>query len=132
MLPLAETMLFGNQPFIADMTAYAISNKSQTALKMRTDYARRAKLICEKLTNTKNIRPIMPKSGMFILIKLEFENFTDEKFAWDLLRAESVAVMPGSSFGLNGRNFIRLSLTVPDNELEKACERIDEFVRKIV
>ena len=71
MLPLAETMLFGNQPFIADMTAYAISNKSKTAIKMKTDYERRAKLICKKLAKTKNIRPIMPKSGMYILIKLE-------------------------------------------------------------
>ena len=61
MLPLAETMLFGNQPFIADMTAYAISNKSKTAIKMKTDYERRAKLICKKLAKTKNIRPIMPK-----------------------------------------------------------------------
>jgi arginine:pyruvate transaminase len=124
-------MLFGNQPFIADMTAYAISNKSQTALKMRTDYQRRAKLICKKLANTKNIRPIMPKSGMFILIKLELKNFNDEKFAWNLLHSEGVAVMPGSSFGLNGKDFIRLSLTVPDKELERACERIDEFVKKI-
>ena len=73
MLPLAETMLFGNQPFIADMTAYAISNKSKTAIKMKTDYERRAKLICKKLAKTKNIRPIMPKSGMFILIKLELK-----------------------------------------------------------
>ena len=40
--------------------------------------------------------------------------------------------MPGSSFGLNGKNLIRLSLTVPDNKLEKAYERIDEFVRNIV
>ena len=45
---------------------------------------------------------------------------------------EGIAVMPGSSFGLNGKNLIRLSLTVPDNKLEKACERIDEFVRNIV
>ena len=79
MLPLAETMLFGNQPFIADMTAYAISNKSKTAIKMKTDYERRAKLICKKLAKTKNIRPIMPKSGMFILIKLELKNYSDEK-----------------------------------------------------
>ena len=132
MLPLAETMLFGNQPFIADMTAYAISNKSKTAIKMKTDYERRAKLICKKLSKTKNIRPIMPKSGMFILIKLELKNYSDEKFSWELLRTEGIAVMPGSSFGLNGKNLIRLSLTVADNTLEKACERIDEFVRNIV
>ena len=34
-LPLSETMLFGNQPFIADMTAYALENDFHTAKKMR-------------------------------------------------------------------------------------------------
>ena len=71
------------------------------------------------------------KAINFILIKLELKNFNDEKFAWNLLHSEGVAVMPGSSFGLNGKDFIRLSLTVPDKELERACERIDEFVKKI-
>ena len=132
MLPLAETMLFGNQPFIADMTAYAISNKSKVAIKMKTDYERRAKLVCKKLTKTKNIHPIMPKSGMFILIKLELENLSDEQFAWQLLHNKGVAVMPGSSFGPNGKGYVRLSLTVPDKDLEKACDRINEYVKKLI
>ena len=132
MLPLAETMLFGNQPFIADMTAYAISNKSKIAIKMKTDYERRAKLVCKKLTKTKNIHPIMPKSGMFILIKLELENLSDEQFAWQLLHNKGVAVMPGSSFGPNGKGYVRLSLTVPDKDLEKACDRINEYVKKLI
>ena len=35
LLPLAETMLFGNQPFIADMTAIALMKPSKVAADMR-------------------------------------------------------------------------------------------------
>ena len=33
---------------------------------------------CKKLAKTKNMRPIMPKSGMFILIKLELKNKSEK------------------------------------------------------
>ena len=37
---------------------------------------------------------------------------------------KQVAVMPGSSFGEQARDFIRISLTVPDAVLQEAMERI--------
>ena len=65
-LPLSETMLFGGQPFIADMTTLALSRPSKVSLKMRIAYERRAKLVFEKLQLLQNITPLMPNSGMFI------------------------------------------------------------------
>ena len=131
MLPLAETMLFGNQPFIADMTAYAISNKSQTAKRMKADYKRRAELICDKLSNIEEITPLMPKSGMFILLRINSRKLSAEQFAWRLLKNKQVAVMPGSSFGENGKNYVRVSLTVSDELIETACDKIKEFLESI-
>ena len=131
MLPLAETMLFGNQPFIADMTEYALKNPSETAIKMKIDYERRAKLICQELANIDGIEPLMPKSGMFILLKIDQKNSNADEFAWSLLREQSIATMPGSSFGENGKNYLRLSLTVPDKVLQEACDRIKLFINQI-
>jgi len=130
MLPLAETMLFGNQPFIADMTEYAVRNPSKAAIKMKTDYERRAKLICRELANIDCIEPLMPKAGMFILLKINQESSNADEFAWSLFEEQRVATMPGSSFGKNGENYLRLSLTVNDNLLKEACHRIKAFIRK--
>ena len=130
MLPLAETMLFGNQPFIADMTEYAVRNPSEAAIKMKTDYERRAKLICQELANIDCLEPLMPKAGMFILLKINQDNSNADKFAWTLFEEQKVATMPGSSFGKNGENYLRLSLTVPDNLLQEACHRIKAFVQQ--
>ena len=127
LLPLSETMLFGNQPFIADMTAWALGAQLQTAGQMRTDYKRRAAIFAERLGRIEGIRPYPPAAGMFIVADVSGTGLTGEDFAWRLLDA-GVAVMPGSSFGENAGSLIRLTLTVPDAKIEEACRRIAEFV----
>ena len=129
-LPLSEAMLFGNQPFIADMTAHALRNPSDTARRMRTDYQRRAMIIEESLTAINGITPHPPAAGMFILADVSKTGMDGEAFAWALLEA-GVAVMPGSSFGENATDLIRLSLTVPDDAVIEACERIARFVETL-
>lgn len=129
-LPLSEAMLFGNQPFIADMTAYALMNPPDTAAHMRTDYKRRAAIFGDALAAIEGITPYPPDAGMFILADVAGCGMDGEAFAWALLEA-GVAVMPGSSFGENARDLIRLSLTVPDAAIIEACSRIRQFVNEL-
>ena len=131
LLPLSETMLFGGQPFIADMTAYALTNPSKTAAIMREAYLRRATLIAASLAETEGVKPIMPEAGMFMLLDVDDNGMSGEEFAWSLLEDQRVAVMPGSSFGDQAGRFVRLSLTVPDGVLGEACKRIDAFCRRV-
>lgn len=129
-LPLSEAMLFGNQPFIADMTAYALRNPPDTAKQMRADYKRRAAIFVGRLSSIAGIKPHPPEAGMFILADVSGTGLDGEAFAWTLLEA-GVAVMPGSSFGENAKDLIRLSLTVPDQAVEAACDRIQRFVEAL-
>ncbi|MGI9489427.1 MAG: pyridoxal phosphate-dependent aminotransferase [Geminicoccaceae bacterium] len=129
-LPISEAMLFGNQPFIADMTAYALRNPPDTAMRMREDYRRRAHIFTESLAGISGITPHPPAAGMFILADVAETGLDGKTFAWALLEA-GVAVMPGSSFGVNAADLIRLSLTVPDDAIVTACERIAYFVETL-
>lgn len=129
-LPLSEAMLFGNQPFIADMTAYALRHPMETAAQMRRDYKRRAEFVCSVLKDVDGLKPYLPQSGMFILVDVASTGLSGEQFADQLLDA-GVGVMPGASFGANAQGFIRMSLTVPDVDLRTACQRIAEFAGKL-
>lgn len=129
-LPLSEAMLFGNQPFIADMTAFALMNPPDTSLRMRQDYKRRAAIFTEALGAIPGIIPHPPAAGMFILADVAETGLDGKAFAWALLEA-GVAVMPGSSFGENAGDLIRLSLTVPDDAIVSACERIRRFAEAL-
>jgi arginine:pyruvate transaminase len=126
-LPLSEAMLFGNQPFIADMTAFALRHPPGTTRQMRADYRRRASILAGSLGAIGGITPYRPAAGMFLLADVSGTGLDGEAFAWGLLEA-GVAVMPGSSFGANAADLIRLSLTVPDQAIIRACGRIREFV----
>jgi len=129
-LPLSEAMLFGNQPFIADMTAFALEADLPTAASMRAAYQRRATLLSTRLGELQGLRSFMPQAGMFIIVDVSGTGLDGDSFAWRLLES-GVAVMPGPSFGTHADHLIRLSLTVPDATIEEACKRIAWFVEQI-
>jgi arginine:pyruvate transaminase len=127
LLPLSETMLFGNQPFIADMTAAAVSAPSPIAGGMAQRFARRARLVADRLDGVAGLRVNRPEAGMFALVDLNAITRDDQAFALALLDRAGVAVMPGASFGAGLAGWLRLSLTQPDEVLETACARLAQF-----
>ena len=130
LLPFSETMLFGNQPFIADMTAFALNSDLPTSARMRESYKRRAGVFADRLEKLDGITAFRPQAGMFIVLDVSGTGLSGEDFAWRLLEA-GVAVMPGSSFGENAGKLVRLSLTVPDESVVEACNRIARFVESL-
>ncbi|HEV7308897.1 pyridoxal phosphate-dependent aminotransferase [Ensifer sp.] len=130
LLPVSETMLFGTQPFIADMTAYALTHDIDTARRMRDSYKSRAAQIVAALASAPGIEVFAPEAGMFILIDVSGTDLDGDAFAWALLEEEGVAVMPGSSFGDEAQNYLRVSLTVPDDAIDEACRRIKALAER--
>ncbi|MEK7201089.1 MAG: aminotransferase class I/II-fold pyridoxal phosphate-dependent enzyme, partial [Patescibacteria group bacterium] len=64
-----------------------------------------------------------------------FSNITaviDEsyKFAYDLLKKEKVAVVPGKEFGSAGEGYIRCSYATAYEKIELAMEKLERYVRK--
>ena len=124
LLPLSETMLFGNQPFIADMTERAIRDGSDVAPQMRARFADRAQRLSERLETSTNMRVSKPQAGMFALIDVSATGMNGDAYAMHLLEHGGVAVMPGSSFGTSLQNWVRVALTVEDVEFDRAIARI--------
>jgi len=54
------------------------------------------------------------------------------QFALDLLDGEQVVVVPGETFGPSGKGCVRLALTVNQEVLKEALERIHRFIRHIL
>lgn len=127
-LPLAETLLFGNQPFIADMTAAAVAQPSAVAADMARRFAARADLVRARLDGVGGLAVNRPEAGMFVLVDVRAIGLSGTEFALGLLDRAGVAVMPGESFGQSLAGWIRVSLTQPDAVLEVACARIAAHV----
>lgn len=127
LLPLSETMLFGNQPFIADMTAVAVSAPSPVAAGMVERFQRRAGVLARQLDGVHGLRVHQPQAGMFALIDVRESGLSGDAFAAALLAEAKVATMPGESFGTALAGWLRVSLTQPDEVIAMACERIAAF-----
>ena len=131
LLPLSEYLLFGVQPFIADMTAYALNRPATAAQQMLENFYRRAQMISERLDGHAGISCKIPQAGMFILADIRATGMTGAEFAMRLLEEEKIATMPGDSFGSNLVGFLRLSLSVADDQIDAACAGMVRLAQRI-
>jgi arginine:pyruvate transaminase len=132
LLPLSETMLFGSQPFIADLTELAVSEPSPVSDAMADRFSRRAGIIARTLDGVGGLRVHRPEAGMFALVDVRATGLSGEAFAASLLDHQKVAVMPGESFGAGLSGWLRLSLTQPDDRTTEAANRIAAHAASIL
>jgi len=52
------------------------------------------------------------------------------EFTTKLLEDSGILVTPGTAYGRYGEGYFRLSLTVPDDRLEQALERIRRTIKR--
>jgi len=126
-LPLSETMLFGSQPFIADMTAEAVSAPPTLARGMAERMAHRARIIEDELHGIAGLRVHRPEAGMFALLDVRALSNDSRSLALDILEQADVAMMPGSSFGSALEGWLRVALNASDDDTREACARLRAY-----
>ena len=79
-----------------------------------------------KAVHTMGMSVAVPRASLYIWARIP-EGFTSAEFAAKLLEDMDIVVTPGSSYGEFGEGYIRLSLTTPDEQVEKGCQRIENW-----
>lgn len=67
-----------------------------------------------------------PKATFYVWAKIP-EGYTSLGLTERLLDEVSIAVTPGVGYGSRGEGYIRLSLTIPDERMEKGLERLSNW-----
>ena len=124
---IAETMLFGTQPFLADATAVALDDDHPEVATLRETFRARAEAVVTAIDGARHVRTQMPEGGMFMFLDIRQSGLSGNEFGWRLLEDHGVVVMPGESFGSRGAGHIRVALTVDAAVLTQACARIVEL-----
>jgi len=88
-------------------------------------YQRRRDLIVNVLNNI-GLEAELPKASLYIWARIP-EGYTSASFTNSLLEEVGVVVTPGVGYGKNGEGYVRLSLTIPDEELEKGLAKLAEW-----
>src|SRR6266699_1457411 len=96
---------------------------------MHKDYARRRRMFVDGL-NRIGLPTCEPRGAFYAFPSVEVSGMSDEEFAEKLLFEELVAVVPGSSFGAQGRGYVRCAYCTAYDKLEEALVRMERFLNK--
>jgi aminotransferase len=105
----------------------ALSLPKKYTLDMVKEYDRRRKVIVRRL-NDMGLSTPNPKGAFYTFSNIKHLNKNSWKFAFNLLKQQKVAVVPGSDFGTEGDGYIRCSFATKLPIIEKALDRIEKFI----
>lgn len=107
---------------IQEAAIAALEGPQECIAEMRALYQRRRDLVVDALRAV-GVTCEDPKATIYIWARVP-QGFSSEGFATRLLEEAHVIVTPGSGYGPDGEGYIRLSLTLPDEQLLEAVGRI--------
>jgi LL-diaminopimelate aminotransferase len=108
--------------FEAVQLAAAAALDAGPPTEMPAIYQRRRDLVCDALAEI-GVDVTPPKGTIYVWAPVP-EGHTSASFCEMVLEESGVVVSPGGSYGTNGEGFFRISLTVPDQRLAEAVERL--------
>jgi len=96
---------------------------------MREQYRLRRNFLVHAFRNM-GLPCFEPRGAFYLFPSIKSTGKSSHDFAFGLLKAEQVAVVPGTAFGASGEGHVRCSYATGMGQLEIAVERIARFVGK--
>lgn len=124
---IQEHFYIGNYEGIQSAATKILSSDNSYDINMTNDiYVNRKNLITRKLKDL-NIRGHVPEGGLFYWIYLG-DNIDSIEFTEKLIDKHNILVAPGTFFGDNCENYIRLGLITETDKLLFTIEKIHEVL----
>ena len=102
--------------------AAALEHGDGAAATMSEVYRGRRDLVCDALREI-GVDVTPPKATIYVWAPVP-EGHTSASYCELVLEESAVVLSPGSAYGAGGEGFFRISLTVPDERLREAVERM--------
>ncbi|MEM8649571.1 MAG: pyridoxal phosphate-dependent aminotransferase [Pseudomonadota bacterium] len=117
---------YGMNGFISKAATIALNDEIGVN-EIADTYRKRGEVFLEALQGANGIRTLNEPGGMYFMLDIRDITNDAQKFAFDLLDAENMAVMPGDSFGPSAAGHLRISLCQPEEKLKEAATRLRRF-----
>lgn len=108
----------------------ALKNGDADVAHMRESYNQRRNYLMHAFKEI-GLPCFEPYGAFYVFPCIREFGMTSEEFAFALLEAENLAVVPGSAFGDSGEGFLRISYAYSLEKLKTAMERIARFIEKL-
>jgi LL-diaminopimelate aminotransferase len=102
--------------------AAALDEGDEVPREMSATYQRRRDLVCDALREI-GVEVEPPKATIYVWAPVP-DGQSSASYCELVLDESGVVLSPGGAYGPNGEGFFRISLTVPDDRLREAVERL--------
>jgi aminotransferase len=133
--PIIEAMMRVHQysmlcaPILSQEAAIeALNRGDQDVERMKEDYRLRRNYLVKELQNM-GLDCQLPRGAFYAFPSVKKTGYTSRDFSLSLLKKHKVAVVPGEAFGASGEGHVRCSFTACMADIEKAVERMKQFLK---
>lgn len=128
---LATHTTYGVPGFIQEAALFALEQGEAFEAEIAEPFRRRRALAYDVLA-AQNVVGVVPNAGaMYMMLDVSATGLSGEGFAYALLEAHHIAVMPGESFGEAAGGHIRVAMTVDDAAFETALKSLCGFAQSL-
>ncbi|SOH92299.1 arginine:pyruvate transaminase [Monaibacterium marinum] len=129
---LAIATTYGVPGFIQEAAAFALREGDAIAEETTARYRRRRDLAVQTLQGANGVRMSAPQGAMYVMLDIRATGLSGNAFAESLLDTHHIAVMPGEGFGQAAAGHLRVSLTLPDEDLVRALRTLTDHAASLL
>ncbi|WP_088067860.1 aminotransferase A [Gottfriedia luciferensis] len=108
----------------------ALTDCIDSPIEMANEYKTRRNYMIDRLEKM-GLPCIKPEGAFYLFPSIKEFNIPSMEFALKLVEKHNLAVIPGEAFSEYGDSYIRLSYAYSMHELEKACDRLEDFINSL-
>ncbi|MDP6550411.1 MAG: pyridoxal phosphate-dependent aminotransferase [Dehalococcoidia bacterium] len=110
----------------------ALDGPQDAVQSMAAEFAGRRQLISDGLRSIPGIRCPEPEGAFYAFPNISETGLTSRQFEDRVMQEAGVALLSGSGFGEFGEGYVRISYANSRENIQKALDRLDTFVRGLV
>ncbi len=110
----------------------ALDGPQDAVQAMAAEFAGRRRLITDGLRSIPGIRCPEPEGAFYAFPNISETGLTSRQFEDRVMQEAGVALLSGSGFGEFGEGYVRISYANSRENIQKALDRLDTFVRGLV
>lgn len=109
----------------------ALSGKEDYSGAMVEVFRRRRDLLTAGIQAIKGLECTAPEATFYLMVDISATGMTSEEFAFELLKKEHVALVPGITYGKCCDRYVRIAFTVDEDIIREGVARIRRFVESL-
>jgi aminotransferase len=109
----------------------ALSGNGDYSSEMVEIFRSRRNVLTEGIKSIGKLSCVAPDATFYLMVNISETGMNSEEFAFELLKKEHVALVPGITYGKCCDNYVRIAFTVEEDVINEGVRRIKRFIENL-